>query len=120
MGQIAVFRPGPRMDRVRTGRAGGSKCGTKDRENLTSPSGQRDNSPKGDWIVFTSDRNGDEQFRIYLIRPDGTALHKLTDFIIRFDGTGLQQLTDDQREDGTPIWFSEPVVKLASSKASHP
>jgi TolB protein len=56
---------------------------TNSRENLTSPGGQRDNfpkwSPKGDWIVFTSDRDGDEQFRIYLIRPDGTKLHKLTD-----------------------------------------
>ena len=85
-----------------------------------APAASATTLPRGDWIVFTSDRNGDEQFRIYLIRPDGTALHKLTDFIIRFDGTGLQQLTDDQREDGTPIWFSEPVVKLASSKASHP
>ena len=124
------------------------------RVNLTSPGGQRDNfpkwSPKGDWIVFTSDRDGDEQFRIYLIRPDGTGLHKLTDspddahstwspdgkslvftsarlgfkderalsttpqpygelLIIRADGTGLRQLTDNQWEDGTPIWFSEPV-----------
>ena len=53
------------------------------RVNLTSPGAQRDNfpgwSPKGDWIVFTSDRDGDEQFRIYLIRPDGSDLHKLTD-----------------------------------------
>jgi TolB protein len=53
------------------------------RVNLTSPSGQRDNfprwSPKGDWIAFTSDRDGDEQFRIYLIRPDGSEIHKLTD-----------------------------------------
>jgi TolB protein len=56
---------------------------TNSRANLSSPGGQRDNfpkwSPKGDWIVFTSDRDGDEQFRIYLIRPDGTELHKLTD-----------------------------------------
>jgi TolB protein len=134
---------------------------TNDRVNLTSPGGQRDNfpkwSPKGDWIVFTSDRDGDEQFRIYLIRPDGTDLHKLTDspgdahctwspdgkslvfasarmgfkderalsttpqpygeiFTIRVDGTGLRQLTDNQWEEGTPIWFSEPDGKLASSK----
>ena len=56
---------------------------TNNRVNLTSPGGQRDNfpkwSPRGDWIAFTSDRDGDEQFRIYLIRPDGTGLHKLTD-----------------------------------------
>jgi Tol biopolymer transport system component len=134
---------------------------SNDRVNLTSPGGQRDNfpkwSPKGDWIVFTSDRDGDEQFRIYLIRPDGTDLHKLTDspgdahcnwspdgksvvfasarmgfkderalsttpqpygeiFTIGVDGTGLRQLTDNQWEEGTPIWFSEPDGKLASSK----
>ena len=138
---------------------------TNTRVNLTSPGGQRDNFPKwsptGDWIVFTSDRDGDEQFRIYLIRPDGTGVHKLTDspgdahatwspdgeslvfasarmgfkderalstttqpygelFIIRVDGTGLHQLTDNQWEGGTPIWFSEPVGKLASSKATGP
>ena len=138
---------------------------TNTRVNLTSPGGQRDNfpkwSPKGDWIAFTSDRDGDEQFRIYLIRTDGTGLHKLTDspgdahctwspdakslvftsarmgfkderalsttpqpygelFIIGVDGTGLRQLTDNQWEDGTPIWFSEPVGKLTSSKASRP
>jgi TolB protein len=56
---------------------------TNSRANLTSPGGHRDNfpkwSPKGDWIVFTSDLDSDEQFRIYLIRPDGTELHKLTD-----------------------------------------
>lgn len=56
---------------------------THQRANLTSPGAQRDNfprwSPRGDWIVFTSDRDGDEQFRIYLIRPDGTDLHRLTD-----------------------------------------
>lgn len=136
---------------------------TNHRTNLTSPGAQRDNfpkwSPQGDWIVFTSDRDGDEQFRIYLIRPDGTDLHKLTDspgdahctwspdgkslvfasarmgfkderalstdaqpygelFVIQVDGTGLRQLTDNQWEDGTPIWFAEPLGKLASSEAS--
>ncbi|HEX8766657.1 MAG TPA: hypothetical protein VF740_15920 [Candidatus Acidoferrum sp.] len=138
---------------------------TNHRTNLTSPGAQRDNfpkwSPRGDWIVFTSDRDGDEQFRIYLIRPDGTELHKLTDspgdahctwspdgkslvfasarmgfkderalsfapqpygelFVIQVDGTGLRQLTDNQWEDGTPMWFSEPIGKLASSAATHP
>jgi TolB protein len=136
---------------------------TNHRTNLTSPGAQRDNfpkwSPQGDWIIFTSDRDGDEQFRIYLIRPDGTDLHKLTDspgdahctwspdgkslvftsasmgfkderalsndaqpygeiFVIQVDGTGLRQLTDNQWEDGTPIWFAEPLGKLGSSDAS--
>jgi TolB protein len=51
--------------------------------NLTNPEGQRDNfprwSPKGDWISFTSNREADQEYRIYLIRPDGSGLHKLTD-----------------------------------------
>ncbi len=51
--------------------------------NLTQPGPQHDNfpqwSPKGDWIAFTSDRDGAEDFRLYLIRPDGTGLRKLTD-----------------------------------------
>ena len=29
--------------------------------------------------MFTSDRDGDEDFRLYLIRPDGTDLRKLTE-----------------------------------------
>lgn len=51
--------------------------------NLTNPEGQRDNfprwSPKGDWITFTSNREADQEYRIYLIRPDGSGLHRLTD-----------------------------------------
>lgn len=51
--------------------------------NLTLPAGQRDTfpqwSPKGDWIVFSSDSDSDEDFKLFLIRPDGTELHRLTD-----------------------------------------
>ena len=87
MGQIADFPPGPRMGKKIVYEQDGHlvvlTTATNHRTNLTSPGAQRDNfpkwSPRGDWIVFTSDRDGDEQFRIYLIRPDGTGLHKLTD-----------------------------------------
>jgi TolB protein len=34
-------------------------------------------SPKGDWITFTSNRE-DQDYEIYAIRPDGTALKRLT------------------------------------------
>jgi Tol biopolymer transport system component len=34
-------------------------------------------SPKGDWICFTSNRE-DKDYEIYLIRPDGTGLKRLT------------------------------------------
>jgi TolB protein len=34
-------------------------------------------SPKGDWICFTSNRE-DHDYEIYLIRPDGTGLKRLT------------------------------------------
>lgn len=51
--------------------------------NLTNPGGQRDNfprwSPRGDSIAFTSNREADQEYRIYLIRPDGSGLHRLTD-----------------------------------------
>lgn len=53
------------------------------RRNLTMPGGQRDTfpqwSPKGDWIAFSSDRLSDEDFNLYLIRPDGSGLRRLTD-----------------------------------------
>ena len=32
-------------------------------------------SPTGEWIVFASDRGGD--FEVWLVRPDGSGLHKL-------------------------------------------
>lgn len=52
-------------------------------KNLTELGPQHDNfpqwSPKGDLIMFTSDRDGDEDFRLYLVRPDGTGLRTLTD-----------------------------------------
>ncbi len=57
------------------------KSGLK--RNLTLPGGQRDTfpqwSPNGDWIAFSSDRDSDEDFKLFLIRPDGTGLHRLTD-----------------------------------------
>lgn len=57
--------------------------GTGKRRNLTMPGGQRDTfpqwSPNGDWIAFSSDRDADEEFKLYLIRPNGTGLHRLTD-----------------------------------------
>ena len=34
-------------------------------------------SPKGDTIMFTSDRDG--RFELYTLRPDGTNLRRLTD-----------------------------------------
>jgi TolB protein len=34
-------------------------------------------SPKGDWICFTSNRE-DKDYGIYLIRPDGTGMKRLT------------------------------------------
>lgn len=50
---------------------------------LTKPGPQFDNfpqwSPKGDWIVFTSDRERTGDFKLFLIRPNGSGLRKLTD-----------------------------------------
>ena len=41
----------------------------------------------GDWIAFSSWRDGD--FEVFIIRPDGS---------------GLRQLTDDDASDGWPSW----------------
>jgi Tol biopolymer transport system component len=112
---------------------------------LTSGGGTDDNlpkwSPNGTEIVFTSDRDGD--YDLYTIRPDGTALRRLTNtpgndahaawspdgrwiafssarggfkdeaprggggqpatdiFVMRPDGTDVRRLTDDAAEEGT-------------------
>src|SRR5262249_46963717 len=36
-------------------------------------------SPDGQWITFTSERNGSGQADIYRVHPDGTGLERLTD-----------------------------------------
>jgi Tol biopolymer transport system component len=68
--------------RVADGAARGIKIldlGTGERRSLATGS-DRDTfpswSPRGDWITFTSQRDGD--YEIYRIRPDGTGLTRLT------------------------------------------
>jgi len=43
---------------------------------LLAPKGTLDWSPDGEWIAYSSDRDGD--WDIYLIRPDGSEEHNLT------------------------------------------
>jgi hypothetical protein len=64
--------------------------------------------------VFTSARMGFKDERVLSTTPQ--TYGEL--FVIRVDGTGLRRLTDNQWEDGTPIWFVEPVGKLTSSSPS--
>lgn len=40
-------------------------------------------------------------------------------FVIGVDGKGLRQLTDNQWEEGTPIWFTEPLDKSPATSAGH-
>ena len=35
-------------------------------------------SPRGDWIAFSKDSGGDENFQLYLVAPDGSRLEALT------------------------------------------
>jgi TolB protein len=44
-------------------------------------------SPDGNWIVFTSSRDGDNEL-----------------FIMRLDGSGLTQLTNNELSDWQPRW----------------
>jgi hypothetical protein len=55
-------------------------------------------------LIFTSARMGfkDERALFTTTQPYGEL------FVGRVDGNRLRQLTDNQWEDGTPIWFSEP------------
>lgn len=61
---------------------------------VTSGQGSRDGrpawSPDGSWLAFYSERDGNPE--IYLIRPDGT---------------GVQRLTNNPAEDATPSWSSD-------------
>jgi dipeptidyl aminopeptidase/acylaminoacyl peptidase len=36
-------------------------------------------SPQGNWIAFSKDSGGDENFQLYLVSPDGSRLVQLTD-----------------------------------------
>jgi Tol biopolymer transport system component len=56
-------------------------------------------SAKGDWIVFTSEREGSAD--LYRVHPDGSGLERLTDDPAYDDQV---QLTDDQWEEGAPAW----------------
>ncbi len=88
-------------------------------------------SPDGEWIAFVSDRAGSSD--VYLMRPDGNALHALTDtsdldtnpawspdssrlafvsnrdgartlYIMNADGSSVQRLLDAVSEDSRPAW----------------
>jgi len=57
-------------------------------------------SPDGNWIAFSSDR----ETRIERKPPEWEHLHRTSIYLIRPDGTDLRRLTDGTRFAGSPRW----------------
>lgn len=69
-------------------------------------------SPRGDWICFTSNRE-DHDYEIYLIRPDGTGLKRLT----HLPGNDAHSTWSP---DGEWIAFSSGRASFKDEAALHP
>lgn len=90
-------------------------------------------SPDGQWIVFQSDTDEDEEFDIYIMKNDGTQLHKLTvnDVVDRLaawspDGEWIV-FSSDVRSDGNldlyrvrPSGADLEVIYSSAERKSHP
>jgi TolB protein len=79
-------------------------------------------SPKGDWIVFTSERGGSAD--LYRIHPDGTGLDRLTDDPAyddqaAFSPDGKQIVFVTTRATGTAnLWILDAVTRQAKPLTS--
>ena len=73
--RVLLYRIGPTQGTLYLANADGSG------EHALLPPGALDYdpawSPKGDWIAFTSERNGSAD--LYRVHPDGVGLERLTD-----------------------------------------
>ena len=77
-------------------------------------------SADGEWIVFTSERNGYGQADIYRVHPDGSGLERLTDYAglddqgsLSPDSKQLAFVSTRSPDHKTNVW----VVELATKKA---
>lgn len=70
-------------------------------------------SPLGDWIAFSSDRDKTGNFAIWMIKPDGTGLHKVFD-----EGTLNNHPWISQ--DGTFIVFTSDYAGYSTEEISMP
>jgi TolB protein len=79
------------------------------------PAWSPDGSPDGEWIAFSSDRDSK--------KPKGVSgfvsLHSTEIYLVRPDGTGLRRLTKAQKFVGSPTW-SRDGKKLAVYEAELP
>src|SRR3989344_5744725 len=73
--------------------------------------GMPDYSPKGDKIVFISNREDRSDYNLYLVNADGNNLRKLTD-----SGVDQNHWQPDWNSDGTKIVYNE--TEASTSKAS--
>lgn len=60
-------------------------------------------SPDGEWVLFASNRDGQvfDEFNIYVVRPDGTGLKRLTETI-----PGVAQVRQMVSADGAKVVFN--------------
>jgi Tol biopolymer transport system component len=81
-------------------------------------------SPDGGWIAFTSEREGSAD--LYRVRPDGTAVERLTDSPAyddqaAFSGDGQQIVFVTTRADGTAdLWTLDIRTRRATALTSGP
>ena len=115
---------------------------TNNRKNDSSPSW----SPDGKWIVFSSDRKGDDvNYEIYVMDADGGNQRRLTNnrvhdrspswssdgkrivfssyrdgngeiYVMDNDGGNQQKLTNNPHLDGDPAWFGSAFAVAPAGK----
>ncbi len=80
-------------------------------------------SPDGQWVVFTSRRNGSAD--VYRVRPDGSGLERLTDHsafddqaVMSPDGTSLAFVSS--RTGQADIWILELRTRRLRNLTNHP
>jgi TolB protein len=80
-------------------------------------------SPGGEWIVFTSERNGSAD--VYRVRPDGTGLERLTDHpgfddqgVLSPDGRALAFVSS--RSGQADVWILDIQTRELRNLTSHP
>jgi Tol biopolymer transport system component len=92
------------------------------------PAGGLDYSPSfsadGDWIIFTSERNGSAD--IYRVHPDGSGLERLTDDLAYDDQGSLSRdgkslvFVSSRASGQTDIWILDLSTKQTRNLTNHP
>ena len=103
-------------------------------------------SPNGRWIVFAAEPTGTRNAALWLVRPNGSGLHKLVDapgeeenaswspdgsqivfdsfpangpdhlYVVHSDGSQLRQITQDSLDAWGPDWSSHGLIVFANNR----